>query len=114
MSGQAGSPAWPEVFSVARRTASRCIRYGVRQYLSQQPVLHLYGWSAAKLSDWFTERFPAEYHRKRLFDEPSDALLNVGPFERREGAPAVSSRNGHCSRCSARSVSDSPCRKREN
>jgi len=65
--------------------------YGVRQYLSQQPVLHLYGWSTAKLPDWFTERFPAEYHRKRLFDEPSDALLNVGPFEQREGAPAVSS-----------------------
>lgn len=65
--------------------------YGVRQYLPQQPVLHLYGWSAAKLPDWFTERFPAEYHRKRLFDEPSDALLNVGAFEQRNGAPAVSS-----------------------
>ncbi|WP_421717908.1 type IV toxin-antitoxin system AbiEi family antitoxin domain-containing protein [Algiphilus sp.] len=65
--------------------------YGVRQYVSQQPVLRLYGWSAGRLPDWFTERFPAEYHRKRLFDERPDAMLHVGPFERRSGAPQVSS-----------------------
>lgn len=65
--------------------------YGVRQYVSQQPVLHLYGWAAGHLPDWFTERFPAEYHRKRLFDERPDALLHVGPFEKRSGAPQVSS-----------------------
>ncbi len=65
--------------------------YGVRQYLSQQPQLHLYGWAAGRLPDWFTERFPAEYHRKRLFDEQPDALLHAGPFEQRGGAPAVSS-----------------------
>ena len=65
--------------------------HGVRQYLSQQPVLHLYGWTAAKLPEWFTERFPAEYHRKRLFDEQPGALLSVGPLEGRSGAPAVSS-----------------------
>jgi len=64
--------------------------YGVRQYVSQQPVLHLYGWTAARLPEWFTERFPAEYHRKRLFDEQPDALLHVGPFEQRSGAPQVS------------------------
>ena len=64
--------------------------YGVRQYVSQQPVLHLYGWTAGRLPEWFTERFPAEYHRKRLFDEQPDALLHVGPFERRSGAPQVS------------------------
>ena len=64
---------------------------GVRQYLSQHPVLHLYGWAAAKLPEWFTERFPAEYHRKRLFDEKPKALLHVGPLEGRSGAPAVSS-----------------------
>ena len=63
--------------------------YGVRQYVSQQPVLHLYGWTAGRLPDWFTERFPAEYHRKRLFDEQPDALLHVGPFEGRSGAPHV-------------------------
>ena len=65
--------------------------YGLRQYVSQQPVLQLYGWVAGRLPEWFTERFPAEYHRKRLFDERPEALLHVGPFERRDGAPQVSS-----------------------
>lgn len=64
--------------------------YGVRQYVSQQPVLHLYGWAAGRLPDWFTKRFPAEYHRKRLFNERPDALLHAGPFERRSEAPRVS------------------------
>jgi Transcriptional regulator, AbiEi antitoxin, Type IV TA system/Transcriptional regulator, AbiEi antitoxin N-terminal domain len=64
--------------------------YGVRQYVSQRPILHLYGWAAAKLPAWFTERFPAEYHRKRLFDEEPGALLHVSPFEKRSDAPLVS------------------------
>ena len=64
--------------------------YGIRHYLSQQPILQLYGWTAAHLPDWFTERFPAEYHRKRLFDEPSTEPLHAGPFEKRSGAPRVS------------------------
>ncbi|OJY54880.1 type IV toxin-antitoxin system AbiEi family antitoxin domain-containing protein [Thiobacillus sp. 0-1251] len=64
--------------------------YGVRQYLSQQSVLHLYGWTTARLPGWFTERFPAEYHRKRLFDEPTNDPLHAGPFEKRDGAPRVS------------------------
>lgn len=64
--------------------------YGVRHYVSPKPVLHLYGWAAAKLPTWFTKRFPAEYHRKRLFDETPGALLHVGPFEKRSGAPQVS------------------------
>ncbi|MEN2470733.1 type IV toxin-antitoxin system AbiEi family antitoxin domain-containing protein [Burkholderia sp. GS2Y] len=63
--------------------------YGVRQYVAQQPVLQLYGWATGRLPEWFTERFPAEYHRKRLFDESPDALLHVGPFEKRSGAPQV-------------------------
>lgn len=45
---------------------------------------------AARLPEWFTEHFPAEYHRKRLFDEQPDALLHVGPFEKRSGAPQIS------------------------
>lgn len=45
--------------------------------------MQLYGWSASRLPEWFTERFPAEYHRKRLFDEQPDALLHVGSFEKR-------------------------------
>ena len=65
--------------------------YGVRQYLSQQPLLHLYGWDAGRLPDWFTARFPAEYHRRRLFDEQPGSLLHVAPFEQRSGAPMVSS-----------------------
>lgn len=64
--------------------------YGVRQYVAQQPVLQLYGWVAGQLPDWFADRFPAEYHRKRLFDEQPGALLHVGPFENRTGAPQVS------------------------
>lgn len=64
--------------------------YGVRQYVAQQPVLQLYGWAAGRLPEWFTERFPAEYHRKRLFDEQPGALLHAGPFEKRSGAPQVS------------------------
>lgn len=64
--------------------------HGLRQYVSQQPVLYLYGWAAGRLPEWFTERFPAEYHRKRLFDEQPEALLHVGPFEKRDGAPQVS------------------------
>ena len=64
--------------------------YGVRQYVAQQPVVQLYGWAAGRLPEWFTERFPAEYHRKRLFDEQPSALLHVGPFEKRDGAPQVS------------------------
>jgi transcriptional regulator with AbiEi antitoxin domain of type IV toxin-antitoxin system len=64
--------------------------YGVRQYVTQLPVLHLYGWAAGRLPDWFTKRFPAEYHRKRLFNERPDALLHAGPFENRSEAPRVS------------------------
>lgn len=64
--------------------------YGVRQYVAQQPVLQLYGWAAGRLPEWFTEHFPAEYHRKRLFDEQPSALLHAGPFEKHSGAPQVS------------------------
>ncbi len=64
--------------------------YGVRHYLSQQPVLQLYGWTTARLPDWFTARFPAEYHRKRLFDEPYADPLHAGPFEKQKSAPRVS------------------------
>jgi hypothetical protein len=47
----------------------------IRHYVSQRPVLHLYGWKAGRLPPWFTERFPAEYHRKRLFKEKPGASL---------------------------------------
>jgi hypothetical protein len=64
--------------------------YGVRQYPSRNPVLNLYGWMSARLPAWFTERFPAEYHRKRLFDERPGHLLYVETFEKRVAAPDVS------------------------
>lgn len=65
--------------------------YGVRHYLTQQPVLQLYGWTAARLPAWFSERFPAEYHRKRLFNESPEEPLYGGPFEKRSDAARVSS-----------------------
>lgn len=64
--------------------------HGIRQYVSPRPVLHLYGWKAGRLPDWFTHRFPAEYHRKRLFDERPNVLLHVRPFEDRKGGPLIS------------------------
>jgi hypothetical protein len=64
--------------------------HGLRQYVVQQPVLQLYGWTAGQLPAWFTDRFPAEYHRKRLFDERPGALRHVGPFEQHSGGPQVS------------------------
>lgn len=64
--------------------------HGIRHYVAQRPTLHLYGWKARRLPEWFTDRFPAEYHRKRLFTESPDALLYVRRFENRDGAPLVS------------------------
>jgi hypothetical protein len=64
--------------------------YGVRQYVSQQALLHLYGWAAARLPNWFVQHFPADYHRKRLFDERPEHMLAVGRFENRDNAPLVS------------------------
>jgi hypothetical protein len=64
--------------------------YGVRQYVSQRAVLHLYGWAAARLPNWFVRKFPAEYHRKRLFNEQPEKMLGVGRFESRDNAPLVS------------------------
>lgn len=64
--------------------------YGVHQYVSQQAALHLYGWATARLPDWFSQHFPGEYHRKRLFSEKPEQMPGVGPFENRDGAPMVS------------------------
>ena len=65
--------------------------YGVRQYVPQQTILHLYGWTSTRLPDWFVQQFPGEYHRKRLFSEKPDHMLQVGSFENRDNAPLVSS-----------------------
>lgn len=64
--------------------------YGHRQYVAQRPILNLYSWSTIpRLPSWFTIRFPAKYHRKRLFHETSKHLLFVGPFEDRKSEPNV-------------------------
>jgi hypothetical protein len=65
--------------------------HGVTQYVQQRATLHLFGWSAAKLPDWFLQHFPAEYHQKRLFKEKPTAMLHVARFEQRPDAPHVSS-----------------------
>lgn len=64
--------------------------HGVRQYLSIDPKLHLYGLESAKLPGWFTDAFPAEYHRKRLFESDSTGMKHVGPFEGCADGPNVS------------------------
>ena len=65
--------------------------YGVRHCVSQQSTLHVFGWAAARLPDWFGCRFPSEYHRKRLFSERPNKPLSIGPFDNRDGAALVSS-----------------------
>lgn len=65
--------------------------HGVRHYVPHQAMLHLYGWVAARLPDWFLNEFPGEYHRKRLFNEQPEAMLHVAPHEGRNEAPHVSS-----------------------
>ena len=61
--------------------------HGIRHYIAQRPLLELYGWKAGRLPDWFTRRFPAEYHRKRLFEESPGALLHIQTFD---NLPSVS------------------------
>jgi hypothetical protein len=64
--------------------------HGVRHYVASREVLHLYGWAAARLPQWFTTRFPGEYHRKRLFHDTADDMLHVAAFEQRKDGPLTS------------------------
>jgi hypothetical protein len=64
--------------------------YGYSQYVSQRATLNLYGWTSARLPEWFVRHFPSDYHRKRLFRERPNQMLAVGRFENRTGAPLVS------------------------
>lgn len=64
--------------------------HGVRHNVAQQPRLQLYGWASGPLPSWFTERFPSDYHRQRLFDEKPAALLRVSHFQRQPNGPLVS------------------------
>jgi hypothetical protein len=64
--------------------------HGMYRQVSRQPLLHLRGWQAGHLPAWFIDRFPAEYHRNRLFEERPDAPLHVRPFENDKDAPLIS------------------------
>ena len=64
--------------------------HGVRHYLSQEPKLQLYGLKSAKLPEWFTDAFPAEYHRKQIFGSDATGMKHVRPFEGRPIGPNVS------------------------
>ncbi len=64
--------------------------YGIRHYVPARPILQLYGWRSARLPGWFTDRFPSEYRRKRIFAEEPGALLHVRPYENDRNAPLVS------------------------
>lgn len=64
--------------------------HGIRHYVSQVPTLQLYGLVSARLPQWFTDAFPSEYHRKRLFSSDTTGMRHTGPFEGRANAPDVS------------------------
>lgn len=64
--------------------------YGIRQYVSLGERLTCLGWQAAELPEWFTRVFPAEYHRKRLFEEQPESLIHCAPFENAAEAPRTS------------------------
>lgn len=64
--------------------------HGIRHYVLQRSTLRLYGVGRFRIPAWFKERFPAEYHVKHLFDEPSDAPLSVTRFRDQDEGPRVS------------------------
>jgi hypothetical protein len=65
--------------------------HGIRHYVSsQQPELQLYGLKSAKLPKWFTDFFPAQYHRKQLFRSDATRMKHVGPFNGQADGPNVS------------------------
>lgn len=63
---------------------------GVRHFVEQRPLLHLYGRQSKRLPAWFTSRFPAAYHQKRLFEESSHSLLHVSRWQGEAAMPLVS------------------------
>ena len=53
---------------------------GVRQNVSVQEVLSLWGQSPKPLPAWFTERFPSRYQATRLFDAKLKTNLGLQPL----------------------------------
>lgn len=66
--------------------------HGIRHFVRPHSMLHLYGWNAACLPEWFEEKFASDYHRKRLFEEDATSMLHVARFQNDRDAPLVSSR----------------------
>ena len=64
--------------------------HGIRHYVSARPILQLCGWRSRRLPGWFTDRFPSEYRRIRIFEEEPEALLQVRPYRNDDNAPLVS------------------------
>ena len=73
--------------------------YGVRQYVSQRPVTHLYGWKAAKLPEWFTKTFAGDYHRKRLLRRSPTNFYMPVPSRSRPMHHLFQSRRGRYLKC---------------
>ena len=64
--------------------------HGVRHNVAQRPQLRLNGWASGPLPLWFTDTFPSNYRRLRLFDEQPRALLRVSRFQKQPDGPLVS------------------------
>ena len=64
--------------------------YKVRHYVGYNSMLHLYGSASTKLPSWFLQRFPADFHQKRIFTEGATGLSYVTPFENMADAPQTS------------------------
>lgn len=66
--------------------------HGVRHYVASRPTLHLYGWETAGLPARFSERFPSDHRRTRLFRESPESMLHL---VRWEGSEAIGTESTH-------------------
>lgn len=64
--------------------------YGLRHYMSNVPVTHLYAWESTKLPEWLTKHYKCKMQRKRLFDESPENPLFVSQFNNKQNALLVS------------------------
>jgi hypothetical protein len=63
---------------------------GVRHNVGARERLFLWGEQSARLPGWFTERFPATYVARRLFDTKLTSDYAVGPLPESPSGPPVS------------------------
>lgn len=64
--------------------------HGIQHFVRPDAPLELFGWNSGHLPAWFLAVFPANYHRKRLFEEAPEDLLYVSGFGDRAEPPATS------------------------